>query len=134
MVDLEESVTRTTESGAFIRTIIRKGKKRHQDTKRVKKSDKKVTLGWIGEFEVYVYPYDFPDTVFIGKFPVSTQIQKGTENGILNVAQKIRHYLEGAYFNKPNWRKGANARKRAVKQAYNKGLNDARGKKNPTIN
>jgi hypothetical protein len=124
MLDNDASITRTTESGAFIRTTIRRGNKRKQETKRIKKNDKKVVLGFIGEFEVYVYPYDFPDTVFCGHFPISTKIEKGQENAILGVAQKIRHYLGGDYYNKPNWRKGANARKRAIQKAYNQGLND----------
>lgn len=129
MTEKHASITRTTESGAFIRTIVRKGGKRRQKTVRIKKNQKKVVLGHIGDFEVYTYPYDFPDTVFVGKFPVSTKIEKGQERAILSVAQKIRHYLEGAYFNKPNWRKGANARKRAIRKSYNLGLEEQRRKK-----
>ena len=124
MLDTYESITKTTESGAFIRTVTRKGKRRKQETKRIQKNDKKVTLGFIGEFEVYAYPYDFPDTVFVGKFPVSTSISKGQEGQIYSIANIIRHYLEGNYFNKPNWRKGANSRRRAIQKAYNRALKD----------
>jgi hypothetical protein len=126
MLDNSDSITRTTESGAFIRTTIRKGKKRHQDTKRIKKNDKKVILGNVGDFEVYVYPYDFPDTVFIGTFPVSTQISTENVNQLIGAYNRAKAYLEGNYFNKPNWRKATNSRRRAIKKAYNMGLNDSK--------
>jgi len=123
---MSESTTITTESGAFIRKTIRKGTKRRQKTIRITKNQKKVVLGFIGEFEVYVYPYDYPDTVFIGKFPISTKITSGHENGLLSVAQTVRHYLRGDYFNEPNWRKGSNSRKRAIRKAYNTGLDEVK--------
>lgn len=126
-----ESVTKTTESGAFIRTTIRKGKKRRQKTKRIKKSDKKVVLGYIGEFEVYVYPYDFPDTVFVGKFPISTQLESGDERKLTGVTNKIRAYFRGDYFSEPKRSKGANARRRTIQRAYNQGLKEKTGAKKP---
>jgi len=124
MLNSNESITRTTESGAFIRVTIRKGKKRRQKTERMHKNDKKVILGMIGDFEAYVYPYQYPETVFVGKFPMSTKIDKGSEREVLATAQKIRHYLEGTYFSKENWRKGSNSRKRAIRKAYNLGLGE----------
>ena len=129
-----DSITTTTESGAFIRTVTRKGKRRKQKTIRIKKNDKKVTLGYIGEFEVYIYPYNYPDTVFVGTFPISTILDSGNINQLLGVYNKIKSYLAGYYFNKPNTRKGANSRRRKIKMAYNTGLLEERSKKNPTIN
>jgi len=124
-----ESTTRTTETGAFIRVVVRKGTRRRQQTLRIKKNQKKVVLGFIGEFEVYVYPYDYPDTVFIGEFPVSTIIDSTNANMLLGVYNKIRSYLRGNYFSEPKRGKGANARRRTIKQAYNLGLKEERGKK-----
>lgn len=128
-----KSVTRYTESGAFIRTIIRSGKKRKQQTRKFKKNDKKVILGHIGDFEVYCYPYDYPDTVFIGAFPVSTQLDNSNINGLIAAYNKARSFLNGNYFNKPNWRKGANSRRRDIKRAYNLGLNEQRSKEKPSF-
>jgi len=127
------SITRTTESGAFIRVTLRTGSKRKQKTERITKSQKKVVLGHLGDFEVYVYPWDYPDTVFIGKFPISTKIDKEQEGAVLAIAQKIRHYLEGHYFNRPNWRKGANSRKRDISRAYNLGLDERKKRKTNSV-
>jgi hypothetical protein len=88
----------------------------------MKKNDKKVVLGHLGEFEVYIYPYDYPDTVFIGKFPVSTQIESDAWRNILKVAMRIKAYSENQYYKKDGWRKEANARRRDIKKAYNLGL------------
>ena len=118
---MPDSITKTTESGAFIRTTIRKGKRRKQKTIRIKPNQEKVVLGHLGDFEVYAYPYDFPDRVFIGSFPVSTQIEDYRE--VLSIGQRIRHYLDGDYLqNKRKKQKGAKVRTEAIVQAYNLGL------------
>jgi len=122
-----ESITRTIETGAFYRTIIRKGKKRRQKTLRMKKNDLKVVLGHIGEFEVYVFPYLYPDRVFIGKFPVNTQITLGNLQNLLGVYNRIRWYLKGEPFRKPRGNPNFNTKKsnltrERIKSAYNKGL------------
>lgn len=116
------SVTKTVESGAFIRTTIRHDNRRKQETKRMKPNDKKVILGHLGDFEVYVYPYDFPDTVFIGAYPVSTQISSSNVGELGAAFQKARWFLAGYWQNEPNWRIAPNSRKRACEKAYNAGL------------
>ena len=131
MLDNDASTTRTTESGAFIRTVIRKGNKRKQETKRIKKNDKKVILGHIGEFEVYVYPYDFPDTVFIGCFPLSTKINVSNLSELRRACNLIKAYLDGIYFKNDGWRKSTNSRRRAIQTAYNLGLKDVKKPKKP---
>lgn len=123
------SCTKTVESGAFIRTVTRIGDKRKQDTKRMKKNDKKVILGHIGDFEVYVYPFDYPDTVFVGKFPVSTQLNLTDVKNTFGVVRKMYWFASGEAYSKPNWRKGANSRKRDIVSAYDKGLSEQRSKK-----
>lgn len=93
------------------------------------KNQKKVVLGHIGDFEVYVYPYDFPDTVFIGKFPVSTKIDGNCINQLISAYNKARNFLSGNYFSGDGSRKGANMRRRSIKRAYNHGVNEQRSKK-----
>jgi hypothetical protein len=94
-----ETITKTTESGAFIRTTIRRGKQRTQTTKRIKPNMKKVILGSIGDFEVYVYPFDYPDKVFIGKFPVSTFLDKTGLAGVQGIINISRWFLDGKALN-----------------------------------
>jgi len=128
---MSESTTITTESGAFIRKTVRKGKKRRQKTVRMTKNQKKVILCKIGDFEVYVYPYDYPDTVFMGEFPVSTQIERGTEPQFFRAYNLIRAYFSEAYFNNDGKRKATNARRRTIQKAYNLGLKDKTEAKKP---
>jgi len=99
----------------------------------MKKSQKKVVLGHIGDFEVYVYPYDYPDTVFIGEFPVSTQIEKGNETSLLRCYNKIRAYFANSYYNKDSYRETTNSRRRAIKKAYNIGMKEKTEAKKRTI-
>jgi len=88
----------------------------------MKQNDKKVILGHLGDFEVYVYPYDFPDTVFIGAYPVSTQITTGNIGEVMAAYSRASWFLAGNWQNKPNWRIGPNSRRRACEKAYNSGL------------
>jgi hypothetical protein len=123
------SVTKTVESGAFIRTTWRKGKKKHQDTVKIKVNQKKVVLGFIGDFEMYVYPFDYPDTVFLGKFPVSTQIKSTNVKEVLGAYNQMRWFLANGAFSKDGKRKGVNARRRTIQSAYNSGVLELRSKK-----
>jgi hypothetical protein len=124
-----ETITKTTESGAFIRTVIRRGKQRTQTTTRIKPNQKKVVLGHIGELEVY--PFDFPDTVFLGKFPVSVQLSRTGVSEMLRMSHTCRWFLDGKAFSAPNWRKGVNARKRDIQTAYNQALLELRSSEKP---
>lgn len=128
-----ESYTKTVESGAFIRTKIRKGRKTKTKTKRMQKNDKKVILGHIGDFELYAYPFQYPDVVFIGQFPVSTCIDNANINQLISCYNKARAYLAGNYFSEPNFRKGANSRRRDIQRAYNCGLNEISSKEQPSF-
>lgn len=112
------STTKTTESGAFIRTVIRTGKKRKQKTKRFRKSQKKVILGHIGDFEVYIYPYDYPDCVFFGKFPVSTYINKVNFKDLFGLFNRIRWFLNGDWQIKPKNEKGKKSLRDNIASAY----------------
>lgn len=114
--------TKTVESGAFIRTTYRRGNKRKTKTQKMTKNQKKVVLGHIGDFEVYVYPYDYPDSVFLGNFPVSTQIDLSSINQFIRCYNLAKSYLKGTYFERNSHRKEANSRRQAIQSAYNRGL------------
>lgn len=123
-----ETMTKTVESGLFIRTKWRKGKKTKTKTLRMTKNKKKVILGHIGDFEVYVYPYDYPDSVFVGRFPTSTKIEASNLNQLISAYNRARSYLNGYYLSGDNWRKGANTRRGVIRKAYNQGLSAIRSK------
>jgi len=128
-----ESMTKTVESGAFIRTVWRKGKKRRQESLRIKPNYKKVILGGFGEFEVYVYPFDYPDKVFIGKFPVSTYLVMSDVKKLMGLTATMRWFLDGKAFNEDGWRKGVNSRRRAIQNSYNLALSELRSKEKTRI-
>lgn len=130
---LKRSITKTVESGAFIRTVIREGKRRKQKTRKFKKNENKVVLGHIGDFEVYVYPYNYPDRVFIGQFPISTEIENSTVACLISAYNKSKTYLDGYYFSKPKRRKGTNVRRQAIQRAYNNGLNEQISKEKASL-
>jgi hypothetical protein len=87
---------------------------------------KKVVLGHAGEFEVYVYPFDYPDKVFMGKFPTSTMFDSTNVKQILGVYNQMRWFLTGQAFTEPLKSKASNARRRAIVSAYNLALNEIR--------
>lgn len=124
-----ESITRTREKGTFERLYVRKGKKRKQRTERhkeMKKNKAKVTLCWIGEFEVYVYPYDYPHKVFIGKYPISGEITNYKQ--VLITMNKARWYIQGEWQKEVFSTKEAKSLGMACKRAYNYRLNQERRK------
>lgn len=92
---------------------------------------KKVILGSIGDFEVYVYPFDYPDKVFIGKFPVSTHIGMNDAKALCGLSKTLVWFLKGEAFSKDGWRKAPNSRRRAIQNAYNLALNELRAKEKP---
>jgi hypothetical protein len=116
------ATSKTVESGAFIRTVWRHNGKRNQKTQRMTKSLEKVVLGNIGDFEVYVYPYKFPDSVFIGAYPVSTTITPTNVGEMVAAYNKARWFLKGEWQNEPKWRIATKSRQRAIVTAYNNGL------------
>lgn len=124
MSNPEQNLTfsKTVESGIFIRTKWRKDKKTHQKTLKIKANMKKVILGHIGDFELYVYPFDYPDKLFLGKFPTSTIIESTNVKQFLGAYNQSQWFLSGKAFSKPTNRKGANMRRQQIQTAYNHGL------------
>jgi hypothetical protein len=120
------SVTKRVESGTFTRTIIRRDNKKTVKTTYVKPNPAKVVLGHIGEMEVYVYPYDFPSRVFIGKFPNSTSLEKSDVNALIGFSNQLRWFLDGEPYTRHRMGKAADARRRAILSAYKYAQNASR--------
>lgn len=124
--DQNKTWSKTVESGAFIRTTYRKGNKRQTKTEKFQKNQKKVILGMIGDFEVYIYPFDYPDTVFIGKFPVSTKLDSFHVKDLLIAFNRARWFLEGNWQNEAQTTKASKIARQQIQRAYNLALKDQR--------
>lgn len=118
----EKAFILTTETGAFIRKIYRKNGKRHQTTEKFTKNDEKVILGMIGDFQVYVYPYRFPDKVFIGHFPTNTTIDMSSRRELLSAYNRVSWFLKGEWQNKAKTTIRTQMRRQSILSAYNYGL------------
>lgn len=118
-----ESKTVIKERGSYERTYVREGKKYRQKTKRYKKNPERVLLAKHGDMELYCYPFQYPDTVFLGIYPYSIQLNQSDLTMFFNFHNKAKWFLNEEAFRKPKRRKGANARRRAIVRAYGEGLN-----------
>lgn len=114
----ELSTTRKTEYGYFVRKTVRHGKKRRQKTVLRKRNPEKVTLGYIGDVEFYTYPYEFPNKIFFGIYPLSTYIEAGQEEDILRIYNKVRWYFKEEWTKQRTSSKRANSRRRHIQRAY----------------
>lgn len=122
------SETIIEETGVFKRTLWRKGKQKRQRTERKKKNPAKVVLAKIGDLDLYVYPYDFPDKVFLGSYPNFTMsLDKADVKKLFKIYNISKWYLDQEGFTKPKGdrksRRGADARRRSIQKAYSYGLN-----------
>lgn len=125
--------TITTETGVYQRKIYRKGKTARQKTIKCKKNPEKVVLGYLGQAEVYVYPYNFPDKVFIAQFPNKPIVIDTTNLGDLFKTFNLCRWFFNDAFSKPKKRKGANSRRRSVSRGYKVGLDKLKNRKNPSV-
>jgi hypothetical protein len=117
-----ESITTTEESGTFYRKIIREGKKTKTVTIKIKDNESKVILGYTGALQIYVYPYSYPDKVFIGKYPISTVIEKTTVQQLMSSMNIVRWFLEGNWQNTGKCRKNVRKVREMIQKAYNNEL------------
>jgi hypothetical protein len=89
------------------------------------KNPKKVVLAELNGLQVYVYPYDFPEKVFIALGGNNIQISKYEVNKLLFIFNRSKWYLNGglkmALSGKSRSRLGD-----FLKTAYNQGLKDVR--------
>ena len=118
----EESTTITEESGIFNRKIIRKGKKTTVSTIKVKDNNSKVILGSLGTLQIYVYPYSYPDKVFVGKYPISTVIEKTNVQQLMSSMNIVRWFLGGNWQNNTKCRKNVKKLREKIQNAYNNEL------------
>ena len=127
ITESEEKITRgnlvrTVETGTFIRTKLRKGNKTKTETRILQPNKQKYVLCKVGDFELYVYPFDYPDKVFLGKYPKSTEITKTNVNMLLGAYNQACWFLANRAFSKPTRNEGANSRRQAIVNAYNERL------------
>lgn len=123
------SITTETQYGHFIIKKTRKGTRRKQKLTRIPKNKQKVVIGKIGELEIYVYPYNHPNKVFLGIFPISTYIEKHNFNDIWSIANKIRWFFKEEWDKEPKNSKGANKLREVIFSAYMEGFKQAKGLK-----
>jgi hypothetical protein len=93
-----ESMTKTIENGTFKRVKIRRGKKTKQKTIfRKGNNPEKVILGYFEGHEIFVYPYRYPKTVFVGTYPKAIPITNSSSS--LRLFNLVSWYISG------KWRK-----------------------------
>jgi hypothetical protein len=128
--DKEESTTVIVEHGTFKREYRRKGKNSKTKLIRYTKNPEKVVLCKIGELEVYVYPFNYPDKVFFGKYPHFTmQMNEHEITDLFRAYNRIRWYFEHAFdpIKEPQKtaknEKQANRTRLSIRKSYNHALN-----------
>ncbi|MDI6905676.1 MAG: hypothetical protein QMD13_09390 [Candidatus Bathyarchaeia archaeon] len=118
-----ESETVIIEKGGFERYYYRKGKKaKHKTVRHKSKNPEKVTLANIGNLELYVYPYQHPDKVFIGVYPYSQTLSKSEVSALLGFYNKARWFLQEKWTKKAHFTKRAKIDSTLIQKAYGEGL------------
>lgn len=123
------TMTIETEYGYFIRRKTRRGKKRTQKTERLKKQSQKVVIDRIGELEIYVYPYDYPEKVFLGIYPLSTVIGEEDFKRFFGILNKIRWYFNDEWVKDRKREKGVKSLRQRIVNSYNMGLEEMKKRK-----
>jgi len=119
----QETETILTETGIFKRIYHRIGKKRQVHTERTKKNPKKVVLARIEDLELYVLPYEFPDKIFLGKYPEFTMmLDKYSIPKLMVFYNKARWYAKKEWQNKLHFTKEAQKGSALLVKAFNMGL------------
>lgn len=123
------SMTVTHEYGYHIRKKYRYGKKRRQKTTKIEKNTKKVVLAEINGLQVYVYPKEFPNKVFLGIFPMSIQLEEADFSRLFGIMNKIRWYFNEDWVRKGDSRNKAKYLRQQIQRAYTEGLNELKGRR-----
>lgn len=127
------TMTITREYGYFQRIKTRRGTKKRQKTIKVQSNPEKVVIDRIGDLEIYVYPYSYPDKIFIGIYPMNTTLEREDFNRLFGIMNKIRWYLEEEWTRNPKNQKGSKYLRQRIVQAYNFGLSKLKETKNPSL-
>jgi len=115
-----QTETITKEHG-FRRLIIRKGKTKRQKTEIIQKNPYKVTLDKIGDLELYCYPFNYPEQVFIGTGNESQTLNKYEIRQLFRFYNFSNWYLNGEWQHKTK-SKRTEKRRREIEKAYDLGL------------
>ena len=118
---LRESRTTTYESGQFERTKIRQGKKRKQRTVKIPKRESKVVLYKIGRLQLFAYPYDNRNKLFIGYGKFAHPIDKYSVHRIL-VLYNIAKWFLSKGFKLSMQGKSRSSLGKPIQRAFKKGL------------
>lgn len=141
--ECELSITRERRQGTFETLRVRRGLKKRQRTEKSrehKKNPRKVVLCKMGDLEIYVLPFDFPDKVFLGKYPVNVELDEFTFNFLFKAYNRIRWFLRGEWQKEekrihkiPKKQVGLWILREKIKKAYNYALNEERMKEKEAI-
>lgn len=112
--DRKSYLTITEERGYFLRKRYRKGKTKRQKTTIIKPNMQKVKLMNINGLELYVYPQDFPDRVFIGIYPLSIELKQRDIRNLLGMYNKSRWFLANEWQKKRKQTKEAKTSRQAI--------------------
>ncbi len=97
-----------------------------------KKNPKKVILDTIGDFQLYVYPYEYPDKVFFGCYPKSVSLDRNEIKKFLSLFNRARWFLKEFWTEKREPRtKGAKRLREYIRKSYAEGLLEQQSKKQP---
>jgi len=114
--------THTKEYGYYIREKWSKGKKRKQKTTKVKKNSEKVLLCRIGDVELYVYPKDYPDKIFMGIFPMSTTLEAFQVKDLLRAYNRAKWFINGDWQKTPRSAIGAKSLRQRILKSIDLGV------------
>ena len=105
----------------FRRLILRKGKVKRQKTEIIEKNPLKVTLDKIGDMELYCYPFDYPEHVFLGFRGTSQTLNKYQVRQLFKVYNIAKWFLNSEWQHKTK-SKRTTKRRREIEKAFNLGL------------
>lgn len=107
------------EQGIYTRKVLREGKKTKTETTRIRINEGKVNIGSIGGMSAYVYPYSYPNYVFLGKFPFTTKIKKTNVHEFITTMNRCKWYLDGNWENGNQTRREVRELAQKIQNAYN---------------
>jgi hypothetical protein len=131
------ALKKEVEMGKFFRVKYYKDGKTKQKTVKTVGNPLKVTLGKIGDLEFYVYPYDYPETVFLGIYPISVELDEKDYRKLFGILNRVRWFLRGEWQKTPKKASFGmfmgNTPRQSIVRAYNLGLNEKRRTKNASL-
>jgi hypothetical protein len=125
------SIKKTKIVGRIYREEIEKDeKKKERETVEIERNPKRLVFGEVKDLQVYTYPYDFPNMIFIGIHPFSVGITERELNTLWGVLSRARAYfrlMKKSLPTPPKYgakNKSAREFRKAIVKAYNAGLTE----------